>query len=199
LTDTSTPTITATSTPADDDRDGIPNIVEEGGPDGGDSNLDGIMDSIQPEVAVFPNSVDGRYLTLISPPDTEFREVRSIPLPAPGMAALPEGATTPYGLLHFFVEGVSSKSRFMLTLLVPDDTQGLSYWKYGATPEEETPHWYEFDYDGVTGVEMSGRMVTLWFLDGARGDDDLTVNKLLVDLGGLFKEEFLDVTHWNLY
>ena len=188
-----------TPAPIDEDGDGIPNLVEEGAPNDGDSNGDGIADSIQPDVSAFPNAVDGRYLTLIAPPEFVFQEVLSIIPDTPGVAAIPEGATAPYGLLHFAVEGIPSRNRFMLTLVVPDDTQGLTYWKYGGTPGQETPHWYVFGFDGETGAELYGRVITLWFQDGARGDDDLAVNKILVDLGALLQEGFSEIPDWNLY
>ncbi len=189
---------TSTPTPPDEDGDGVPSFVEHDAPNDGDSNLDGIADSIQSEVVAFPNAADGRYLSLIAPPETQFQEVIAVST-ASTPAALPVGATAPYGLVHFAIEGISSKNRFALTLLAPEDTEGLTYWKYGGTPEEGTPHWYAFDYDGVTGMEMNGRVITLWFLDGARGDDDLTVNKVLVDLGALLLEGSLEVRHWSLY
>jgi hypothetical protein len=191
--------MTSTPVPLDSDRDGIPNLVEEGAPNDGDSDGDGLADSLQSEVAAFPNVMDGRYLTLIAPTDSRFEQVTSEAPTLTGLAALPQGATTPYGLLHFTVEGISSKKRFALILLVPDDTMSLTYWKYGGEPSQVTPHWYVFSYDGVTGAEMNGRMVTLWFLDSARGDDDLTVNKILVDLGGLLLEGSSEVANWSLY
>ncbi len=196
---TLTNTSTLTPTPIDKDGDGIPNLVEEGAPNEGDSNRDGIADSIQPDVSAFPNAVDGRYLTLIAPPEAVFQEVLSIIPDTLGVATIPEGATAPYGLLHFAVEGIPSRNRFMLILIVPDDTQGLTYWKCGGTPGHEAPHWYVFGFDGQTGAEMDGRVIRLWFQDGLRGDDDLTVNKILVDLGALLQESFTEIPDWNLY
>ena len=58
-----------------------------------------------------------------------------------------------------------------------------SYWKHGATPDNPTPHWYEFMSDGTTGAEIAGNVITLHFKDGARGDDDLQENGVVVDPG----------------
>lgn len=58
------------------------------------------------------------------------------------------------------------------------------YYKYGPTPGNPTPHWYDFSYDGTTGAQSNGSRVTLHFVDGARGNDDLTANGVIVDPGG---------------
>ena len=46
-----------------------------------------------------------------------------------------------------------------------------------------TNHWYEFLYDGQTGNEINGNVITLHFVDVMRGDDDLTSNGIIVDIG----------------
>jgi cyclophilin family peptidyl-prolyl cis-trans isomerase len=58
------------------------------------------------------------------------------------------------------------------------------YYRYGPTPDNPTPHWYDFAYDGRTGARFFGSKVLLAFVDGERGDDDLTVNDVIVDAGG---------------
>jgi hypothetical protein len=59
-----------------------------------------------------------------------------------------------------------------------------TYYKYGRTPADPTPHWYEFLFDGSTGAEILSDRVELHFVDGQRGDDDQTVNGQVVDPGG---------------
>ncbi len=66
----------------------------------------------------------------------------------------------------------------------PIDMSGFIYRKYGPTTDKPFPHWYDFMYDGTTGAEIVGNVVTLHFVDGARGDDDLTLNSIIVDQGG---------------
>ena len=41
-----------------------------------------------------------------------------------------------------------------------------------------------FTYDGQTGAEINGNLVTLHFVDGQRGDDDLTPDGKIIDQGG---------------
>ena len=55
--------------------------------------------------------------------------------------------------------------------------------EYGPTPDNPVNHWYEFGFDGQTGAEINGNLVTLHFVDGQRGDSDLAVNGVIVDPG----------------
>ena len=52
---------------------------------------------------------------------------------------------------------------------------------------QSTDHWYEFLYDGQTGAVIVGNTITLDFVDGHRGDDDLTANGMIVDEGARFR------------
>ncbi len=70
-------------------------------------------------------------------------------------------------------------------LFLPEGTVIDSYFKFGPTPDNPDPHWYEFLYDGETGAEIDGtRIIVMHFVDGKRGDDDLTANGKIVDIGG---------------
>ena len=61
-----------------------------------------------------------------------------------------------------------------------------TYYKFGPTAGNATPHWYEFLYDGSTGavIDNAQHTITLHFVDGERGDDDLVANGTIVDPGG---------------
>ena len=48
-----------------------------------------------------------------------------------------------------------------------------TYYMYGPTPDNDSPNWYEFLYDGQTGAEINGSNITLHFMNGMRGDADL--------------------------
>jgi hypothetical protein len=70
-----------------------------------------------------------------------------------------------------------------VTLYLPSDVTINSYYKYGPTPGNSTDHWYSFAYDGTTGATLSAGKVVLHFVDGLRGDADLTANGKVVDPG----------------
>lgn len=70
---------------------------------------------------------------------------------------------------------------------LPEDIQPNTYYNYGPTHDNPEPHAYEFLFDGVTGAEFIEGGVLLHFVDGQRGDHDLTVNGA-IDTEGAFVE-----------
>ena|GEM_PF-2464289 len=163
------------------DSDGIPIAVEDGAPNGGDGNGDGIPDSEQGNVGSLPNSFDQEYVTIVSEVGTTLENVSAGDNPSPGDA--PAGVEFPVGFLEFTVSGLAPGGSTTVTLLLPAGHTVETYWKYGRTLDNPTPHWYEFLYDGTTGAEILSDRIILHFVDGLRGDNDLTVNGQIVDPG----------------
>jgi hypothetical protein len=156
--------------------------VEDGAPNGGDGNSDGVPDSQQDNVVSLPNAVDGRYVTLVSPAGTGFSNVDAIENPSPGDA--PAGVEFPVGFFGYTLTGIAPGGNTTVTLLLPAGETVSAYYKHGPTPGDLTEHWYEFAYNGTTGAEILGQNVTLHFVDGDRGDDDLTANAEVAEPGG---------------
>ncbi|MBH0199685.1 MAG: PKD domain-containing protein [Nitrospira sp.] len=175
-----TATRTITRLPADSDGDGTPDSEEGAGPNGGDANNDGIPDSQQANVVSVLNR-DSQYITLVAPTGAAFTAVQTLGNPSPADA--PAGITFPLGFVEFQLTGLTGDAA-TVDLLLPAGVAANTYWKYDATPDNPTPHWYEFLYDGTTGAEINGNVVTLHFQDGARGDSDLTVNGRIADPSG---------------
>jgi hypothetical protein len=109
------------SLPADDDDgDGVPNGVEDGGPNGGDANGDGIPDSQQPNVATLPGG-DGYVSAVIT--DGGCASVTSIvAMPAP-----PDGADA--GFRYPF-----GRVALTLSCQTPGATASVDLYFFGATP-----------------------------------------------------------------
>jgi parallel beta-helix repeat protein len=164
----------------DTDSDGICAHVEDGAPNGGDGNKDGILDSEQENVTSLPNAVDGRYVTLVSPDGTQLVDVKSVETPP---CTPPAGVGFPVGFLEFTVEGIGAGGSTTVNLYLPQKPD--TYYKYGPTPDNPTQHWYEFTDDGPTGAKILGGKVVLNFVDGQRGDDDLTANGRIVEPGAV--------------
>ena len=89
----------------------------------------------------------------------------------------------------------------------PIDMTGYIYRKYGLEPVDDpntpinetiTEHWYDFMWDGQTGAQISGNRITLSFIDGQRGDDDITENNIIVDQGGPGNNEIPTMTEWGM-
>jgi len=170
----------------DQDEDGVEDIIEDGVDSEGDGNNDGIRDRRQANVTSLPNAVDGRYVTLASPNGTNFAQVQALADPAPGTPPpTPNGlGDFPLGFFAFKVQGLPAGGTTAVTLFLPAGTSVTTYWKYGPTPNNPTPHWYEFLFDGTTGAEILPDQIILHFMDGLRGDHDLTANGEIVEPGG---------------
>ncbi len=166
----------------DSDLDGVPDTAENSAPNGGDGNSDGIPDSQQAHVASLP-SVRGDYLTLEADGGQQLSSVAA-QVPPPLSGAL-QGIELPSGLVRFSTTDLSAGQALSITLLMHSATAELnSYYMFGATPENPSAHWYEFLFDGQTGAELLGDRVRLHFVDGLRGDDDLSANGRIDDPGG---------------
>ena len=94
--------------------------------------------------------------------------------------ASPPGYTFPHGLFSFSASGCKPGSTLTLRMKLPSaPPAGASYWKWGPTPDNRTPHWYQLP------AVIDGDTVTFSITDGGLGDDDLTTNGTIVDPGGL--------------
>ena len=89
-----------------------------------------------------------------------------------------------YGLIRFVIDDVETGGATTVTIHLPEGAAPVTYFKYGRTLRAPSPHWYEFMYDGTTGAEIDGNIITLHFVDGERGDDDLSANGKIEDDGG---------------
>ena len=183
--------VTATFSLKDTDKDGISDQDEDSGPNGGDANNDGIPDSQQSNVAVV-KTYDGKSnVVLESSSGTTLKNCQCTGNPAPKTS--PTWVTFPYGFLEFVIERVGVGEGVSLRIHLPQGSAPDVYFKYGATPVDTNDHWYRFNYDTTTktGAEFGNNVVTLHFIDGAVGDDDLTADGRIMDIGapGLAESE----------
>ena len=174
----------------DSDGDTISDQIEDRGPNGGDCDRNGVPDRMQRAVTALPNAIDGRYLCGIL--------LGGIPVistvSTPAVELKPDGVLTPLGVLEATIElggqGLGSNlfvqagGEATLTLTIPEGIQVDSYYNFGPTPQDTEPHWYEFLFDGETGAEIFADRIILHFVDGQRGDHDLTENGRITTLGG---------------
>ncbi|MDX1410099.1 MAG: choice-of-anchor U domain-containing protein, partial [Saprospiraceae bacterium] len=85
--------------------------------------------------------------------------------------------------LSFRLNGIDPGDAATVAIYLPRQESPKGYFMYGPTPGNAVPHWYSFEYDGETGATFDGNVVTLHFVDGKRGDADLTANGVIVDPG----------------
>jgi hypothetical protein len=133
--------------------------------------------------ATLANSADSQAVTLTSPTGTTLADVQALPNPSPSDA--PGGVQFPVGFFSFQVQGLTAGSSTSITLALPPGVTVNAYYRYGPTPENPTPHWYPFLFDGTTGAEIDNpaHRIILHFVDGGRGDDDLVADGVVADAG----------------
>jgi hypothetical protein len=168
----------------DDDNDGVSDDEENDHPNGGDGNNDTVLDSLQGNVASLLIYNNTSYITMASPAGTSLSSCETV-----DDLSLEEAIADivfPYGFFNFTIEGIVSGASTTLILYFPADATLETYYKYGPTPDDPTDHWYEFLYDGETGAEIDDvdKIITLHFIDALRGDDVLTQDSMIIDLGG---------------
>ncbi|MEW5802596.1 MAG: choice-of-anchor U domain-containing protein [bacterium] len=174
----------------DTDEDRVPDI-EEKGPKGDnpnyDGNGDGIADCLQPNVASLHIGNGQYYITLASPSLIQIPEMIPIDLSDLGDVPNPPSDVILWGLfeLNFSLSSLNTDGSTTVTIYLPPEITSDTYYKYGPTPDDpDNPHWYAFLYDGQTGAKIQGNIITLYFIDGERGDDDLVADGNIIDIGG---------------
>jgi hypothetical protein len=174
-------------------------------PDGGgvSNPSDGVFPSLPPPVGVGLTDPDGDHLALSAPAGSTFSGVHSVladgksgdpPAPDPSL-----NVDLPVGAVSFTLGGLLPGATTVVSLRMPQDVPVNSWWKYGHEHSGDDPHWWNFTYDPATGTGAkfstkhtgsattgdvhTQTTVTLFLKDGARGDDDLTANGVIVDPG----------------
>ena len=186
----------------DTDIDGVLASVERSAPNSGDGNNDRVQDDVQSSVASFITKT-GSYATIAAPMVTAFVDLEL--LDNPDINGSPQGVLFDHGLFKFDILVLPGIPVEMAIYMPQGDASSILY-KYGATPDNGTPHWYDFSFDEVTGtgaryignvsIEAPGggspitrSMFIVTFIDGVRGDDDLLVNDLIVNTMALGRVE----------
>lgn len=199
------------------DIDGVSDSVERAAPGQGDGNNDEIKDDIQNNVTSFV-AKGGQYVTLVSD-DAIFATANgldgttvldSVVLVDVEPAGAPEGLFFDLGLYNFNVfipRFLPNGEVVRVGLYFPVDATPDVYMRYGPTPDDPTPHWYDFSFISTgaeeevgtganvigrvtvtspSGIDVEKNLVILTFWDGKRGDDDLTINgKIVHGVGGV--------------
>lgn len=194
---------------------GIPPSVENGAPPG-NFHGDQFPDVGATHIASLPSrpagisGPAGPYVTLDSPAGTQLFAVAAVNNPSPQDAptdAHGQPVDFPFGFISYQLTGLTPGAATTVAMILsspmPYDPTlpngGNTFYKYGATPADRTPHWYQFLYQtktdsddaSQTGAEfvpdIAGLHITtiiLHFVDGQRGDDDLANNGVIVEPGG---------------
>ncbi|RYF56366.1 MAG: cadherin-like beta sandwich domain-containing protein, partial [Comamonadaceae bacterium] len=122
--------------------------------------------------------------SLSGPSGCGFDRAEFIPVTG-GAGSPPAGGTNgfvfPQGLFDVIVAGCPPGAMVTITITYPQTfPPGAVYLKYGPTQTQSVPHWYMF-----AGAAIIGNTVTLQLIDGGMGDDDLVINGIIPDPGGV--------------
>jgi hypothetical protein len=92
----------------------------------------------------------------------------------------PDRVALPHGLIDLSLTSCSPGGAVTITVTYPAPLAAdATFWKYGPTVGDPTPHWYE-----LTSAVIAGATVTYTITDGGEGDDDLTANGTIEDPAG---------------
>jgi hypothetical protein len=169
------------------DGDGIADDVEDGAPNKGDGNGDGIPDKQQVNVTSLVDVVNGQYVTVEAETGLFLKNLSIIEsaniIFQSGAGSELNGLNFTHGFLRYEVKGLDPGSDTKVKLFLDTPGRPVRYFKFGPTPDNPVDHLYEFDFDGETGAEINGNVITLHFVDGKRGDSDLTADGVITDPG----------------
>ncbi|GAB3660431.1 hypothetical protein GCM10027596_19170 [Nocardioides korecus] len=163
------------------DADGVPDAVEDLGPNHGDGNLDGTPDSTQPEVATLPAlgqppGSGSTFLTVAGPAGSALVGVATL-TPYELSTPLPDGVSLPAGLVSYTVTGVPSGSTQTVSIY-PASMAGVNgYAKYDLSSQA----WSVLPAGRVT---IAADHLDVRLTDGGTGDADGVANGVIVDPGG---------------
>lgn len=163
----------------DTDGDNIPDDIEKGSTGDYDGNNDGTPDYQQNTVTSFHAYGSNLLVTLEIIGNGTFADVRGTPTPSESMT----DAEFPLNFFDFKVVGLANGEETKVKIYHHASIQGNapeSYYKYGKTTDDNTPHWYKF-----TNALFEVGTITLTLKDGADGDDDLVENGTISDPGGV--------------
>lgn len=108
---------------------------------------------------------------------SDLSAVNEASLPAAGKPDL----IFPHGFFSFTITDLTLGDTASVTITLPYAVPvGTQYWKYGPTPNDSTNHWYQLPM----GDDDGDNMITITLVDGGLGDDDLTLDGVIIDQGG---------------
>lgn len=164
-----------------EDFDGTPDEVENLAPNQ-DANLDNIPDRLQSNVNTVQNprggwlSVATRAGLLVE--KLEFPELKP--------EFKEQAVEFKRGFVGFKVRGVPKGESAVVSIHTPEPFEEFSsFFEFGPTPDNFTPHWFDYKDMGNYGSRLEDGRVELTLYDGALGDVDGVANGEILVLGGM--------------
>ena len=165
------------------DVDGVADAVEDAGPNGGDGNLDSLLDARQSGVTSLPTAVAGAPYVTVSSLFGRLVDVTTTLPPVPP----PEGVEFPMGLIGFRLEGLRvSGAEVPVTLRFQEDLPaGTRYYKLDPATSTYREFLWNPETPRLPGAEfVDSHTIVLHLVDGGVGDADGAADSVIVDPGG---------------
>ncbi|WP_372524007.1 peptidylprolyl isomerase [Sulfuricaulis sp.] len=179
--------VTVTQICINNDGDGACSETEDLAP-GGDGNGDGIPDRDQANVTTI-QTLFGATVTFAAEPMMRLDPVNAVSVSTVTsllkMFKSPPDQSVYFnnGMYTFSMTGVIDTAGSIVTMYDRASARPTHYYAFGPTPDNPMPHWYDFAFDGETGAEIMSDRIILHFVDGKRGDNDLTANNSITHTG----------------
>jgi CSLREA domain-containing protein len=172
----------------DFDADGIADEIEDAGPNSGDGNDDGLLDSEQSTVSTFLSANSGYYTTFVTEGCFSNGFVESI---ASDIFGTDTGFEYPFGMTDFTLNCSKGDTVEVNKYIFTPETNvtDFSIRKFDPVSDSfisisEIPNSDPMIESATIGGEHAIHL-TYSLTDGAVGDDDLTENGIIVDPVGL--------------
>jgi hypothetical protein len=163
----------------DTDGDGVPDVIEDSGPNDGDGNGNGIPDSLESNVATLM-AENGASMMLVGPANTYFEAAALVEFPttpsAPGTVRFPR-AFLEFKLAGLPAAGATAEVQVIYDPPLRSDVN--SFFLFGATPDDAIADWRLFDFDGNVGAAVQGSVASLHLKDGRFGDVDTAADRVI--------------------
>lgn len=163
----------------DNDNDGISDDVEAAGPNSGDSNNDGVLDSQQLHVTSLVNDVTGQYSTISADSSCELNDVA---IKAASELVTDAGFTYPMGLFDFSANCGTPGFTTSINQYFYDPPLSNFVLRKFANGEYQTVTGATFTQETIGGQNVL--VVTYSVTDGGPLDADGIVNGIIVDPAG---------------
>lgn len=158
---------------ADSDADGVSDSIEKGRSGSQDRNHDGTADYLQASVANILAAKTGpaNFFTLDGKGHSiHDAKVLAVPSHLSELIA-------PHGMLDFKITGLEIGAHTSVDLFLENPSSITSFGKY----DPATGAYSDFSFDGQTGAIVNKDRISLYFVDGGRGDADGIANGIIHD------------------
>ncbi|WP_196918871.1 DUF6923 family protein, partial [Aquimarina sp. EL_35] len=170
-----------------EDGDGVTGTVENAGPNGGDGNGDGILDSLQGNVATIPIA-DGTGYVTIETTGICFQISSISTVLESELAANDATYHYPYGLVDFTLDCITPGDDVTVTYYwhITNSLAGFTYRKYGPTTPGGASDIYQDFTTTLNTTTIGARTIATAsynLTDGVFGDDTVSDGQIIDPAG----------------